>query len=377
MTLKAVTNQPVQLYAAPAYGQPGITFRVTNLDEVSTVWVDTDTTITASSTPLPPQASAVYDGSTDVWASTLSQNLIVSVDFAPGSLYYDNPVGVQIALSALGLATASNQVAQETAIPNNIAATGVPLLSNQQTMVQLATTTVSVGTPVLLPASGFSTISQIGYDGVLEFSALTTGTVLNVQHNWYEGGVQVAQDSFWIYPAAVVTPHLLYFRGPSKGSQLIVKFTAYGNAVTIINYENFQNGRIYDSDLWRTISGATFLGPGIIATATFDTPSNVIVSQEEAAVAGGGGSVQLFMPLWTGKARITLQSTSNAADASVQITGFADQNITQGYVYYGFTNAEGVLNDELVLPRAQCLMTVVNGNVNPKNLFFAITGEEY
>ena len=104
MTIKAVGIQPVQLYAAPAYGQSGSPFRVTNLDEVNSVSLDSDLTITAQSTSLPQQATVTYQGNRDVWASSLSATTTVLVDVDDDSLTWDNPIGVQIALNALGLA---------------------------------------------------------------------------------------------------------------------------------------------------------------------------------------------------------------------------------------------------------------------------------
>lgn len=126
MTLQNVGLQPVQLYAAPAFGGTGGKFRVTNTDETSTIYLDAIQTITAQSTPLPPQATITYGGNRDVWASSLSSGVSVLADVDQDSLTWDNPVGVQIALNDLGLATAANQVGQETAIPANIQVMGAP-----------------------------------------------------------------------------------------------------------------------------------------------------------------------------------------------------------------------------------------------------------
>jgi hypothetical protein len=340
----------------PVYNPAGATpgqVTIVNLDLTNPVYADYYNTVTGSSTLIGPLNSMTFDGTRTIYAN------------APAAA-----VQVLVVPGATGWTPSPIQQAEQ------IAASGVSLLSSPQLALQAAAAAVAVGTPVTEPASGYAAISQIGYDGVLQISALNTGTVLNVVHSWYEAGVQVATDSFWIYPAEVVTPHLLYFRGPTKGSQLRVTFTAYGNTVTIISYQIFQNSRVYESDIWRTVSGASFLGPGIVASATFDTASNVIASLEEATVAGGA-SVTLILPVWTGKARIALQSTSDVADASAAITAYSDQNITQGYAYYGFTDAQGVLDDDVELPRAQCTLILTNGNVNPKNLSVGITAAEY
>jgi hypothetical protein len=120
MSLKAVALQPVQLYAKPAYDQPGTKFRVTNNSETIPVYLDETPTITATSTPLPQQATVTYNGNRDVWASSLSSTPVL-VDVDADSLTWDNPVGVQIALDELGLATAALQNTQMTqGIPPNV-----------------------------------------------------------------------------------------------------------------------------------------------------------------------------------------------------------------------------------------------------------------
>ena len=118
MPIRAVGFEPVPIYRKPAYDKPGYGFRITNLDEVNPVYFETDnlTVTSQASSPLPQQASVTFDGSKDVWMSSGVQGRTVLVDFSPSSLTYDNPVGVQIALNALGLAkdTSVQQVLTQT-----------------------------------------------------------------------------------------------------------------------------------------------------------------------------------------------------------------------------------------------------------------------
>lgn len=168
MTLMAVSLQPVPLYQAIGIGIGGAggKFRVTNTDEVNTIYLDSVQTIGATSTPLPPQATVTYDGNRDVWASSLSGSVTVLADVDQDSLTWDNPVGVQIALNALGLATAQLQ--------NSQMAIGIPpyIPGLDSASEARMSATDSPYTLVTMPAAGrlwFATLSygvatESGYD---------------------------------------------------------------------------------------------------------------------------------------------------------------------------------------------------------------------
>lgn len=445
MTLKAVTNQPVQLYAAPAYGQPGITFRVTNLDEVSTVWVDTDTTITASSTPLPPQASAVYDGSTDVWASTLSQNLIVAVDFAPGSLYYDNPVGVQIALNALGLATASNQVTQtgainapaygpstlteqltqtgainapaygpstlaqqvtqQTQIPLNMKASGqgvtteiaaylasgsptgtpggVPLLTYRNSLVSQTSVALANATTVSFPSSGTLPVTQIGYDGLIELQAAGATTLLvncEIIVTWYDSGTVIDSQVYNVYAGqASTTPHSIYIKGPTRGTEFSISFTNNsGTAITITSCQIFQNSRVYTCDLWRTITGVFMCGTSAtLSIAGYETSGNFIGVENGVAVAAGVTEAYV-LPLYTGRVSIVGGTTSDTSDMQLYLSNSISPAAVQGILFDSFSDGVGIIVPTVWgMPRDQCTLNLRNTNAAGKNLSAAILGLDY
>lgn len=107
-----------------------------NLDTVNTIYMGTENSFGVSagspdSVPLAPQASMVADGSTD-WYAAIPTGQKAQLASLPGGTQFDNPVGVQIALSALGLATAANQNTQNnTALAtNNVLGTGIALPLN-------------------------------------------------------------------------------------------------------------------------------------------------------------------------------------------------------------------------------------------------------
>lgn len=124
MTIKAITYQPVPVYEAPAYpGQKGYGFRISNLDLANPVYFDTNLSSPTpqQSSPLPQQASVTFDGSRDVWMTSGVPGLTVLVDFSPSSITFDNPVGVQLALSATGVPPAVPGMASYTEIAGSAA----------------------------------------------------------------------------------------------------------------------------------------------------------------------------------------------------------------------------------------------------------------
>lgn len=105
MTIKAVGGtDPVPLYLKPAYGKPGRPFLLANTDTANPVYYSDNLTISGNSSVIEPQATVGFDGTRDVYASTLNPSVEVLVDHIPGGTQWSNPVGVQIALNALGLA---------------------------------------------------------------------------------------------------------------------------------------------------------------------------------------------------------------------------------------------------------------------------------
>jgi hypothetical protein len=417
VTLKSVIYEPRQLYAAPAYDRPGITFRITNLDEVNTIWLDTDQTITPNSTPLPPQASAVYDGSTDVWASTLTQGLAVAVDYAPGSLYYDNPVGVQIALNALGLATAANQVTQNntaaftndylggtapgalisaaglsvakdmlhanSGVTSELAALlasgspsgtpgGVPLLNLDQQVTQQ--TTLVVGSTTTL---GPFSIDQPSYVGALSFvNGAAGGASLTIFLNWTDGaGNNVHVDAINLWAGTGASPHIVMFEGPTRGTEVSITLTVSASS-TLNFYDFYQSSRIitkhqYRSNQWlaSNVTG-TVAGNGV--------PGNVVAVCNASGLAAGG-TTTFLLPMYIGRVMIYIQTSSGTSDMQCILRNAADPSAVgdQSLLLMNSTSAGIGFQNDVFLPYTQCSFSLHNGNAATKNLFAVITGTDY
>lgn len=109
-----VTLNAQPLAAAPVKGVDADPVMVVNLDEVNTVYLGSSAGQVVL--PLAPQASVTL--TPPVWASAPTP---LTVGILPGGTSWTNPVGVQVALSALGLATADLQNSQlSVGIPPNV-----------------------------------------------------------------------------------------------------------------------------------------------------------------------------------------------------------------------------------------------------------------
>lgn len=113
------------LGAAPEslFGPGQSSVLIINNDTVNTIWLGQSST--ALTIPLPPQAGVTVDGTSAWWGATLSA-AVVQCLILPGGAQWSNPVGVQVAIDALGLATAGNQVTGIAAVGTVNTTLGVP-----------------------------------------------------------------------------------------------------------------------------------------------------------------------------------------------------------------------------------------------------------
>ena len=101
----------------PGYGS----VLIVNNSEAETIWIGPQSAVTASDIPIAPQASVTLDGTVRWYGSTVADAGVVEVLVLPGGTDWQNPVGVEIALSSLGLATADLQTSQlNVGIPPNV-----------------------------------------------------------------------------------------------------------------------------------------------------------------------------------------------------------------------------------------------------------------
>jgi hypothetical protein len=160
---------------------PGLSGSVllVNNDTVKTIYVDQVPQVSPDSIPIPPQASMAVDTS-QVWWGLNTSGGIVQLLVMPGGTQWFNPVGVQVAVDALGLATADNQATQISAAGT----TNDTLISGIGLPVGAATEEGVAGV-----ASGIGTSN--GYLGGTESGALvgvSGNTIGKEMAAWVAGG---------------------------------------------------------------------------------------------------------------------------------------------------------------------------------------------
>lgn len=138
MTQIAVSRKVQRVYARGL--GPGC---IANTDTANPVYIGSNTGLTTSSTVLPPQASVAVDDA-DFFASTLSGPAVVVAQI-PGASQYNNPVGVQIALSALGLAKDTSVKATTTAVTGVNSTLGAPAQDGTVSAVESAVNAPAYG----------------------------------------------------------------------------------------------------------------------------------------------------------------------------------------------------------------------------------------
>lgn len=135
---------------------------------------------------------------------------------------------------------------------NQIAATGVPLLTKSNRLYQQAFPAVGPGNAA---GTGTLSVSQIGYEVLLsaQFPLGTASPFCEAQITWKDSttGFIVDTDSFILTGSTAVGGWSTNGKGPTKGDQMTVKVTnldaASSAAITITV---LQNSRVYPRDKW-------------------------------------------------------------------------------------------------------------------------------
>lgn len=136
---------------------------------------------------------------------------------------------------------------------DQIAATGVPLLTLSNRLYQQATPNVGHGATA---GSGHLAVTQIGYEILLnvQFGAGTANPFCQVDLVWVDTvtGFTIAHDTYYVPGATISGGFLTVGKGPTKANQLDVNVTNLDsvNPVTL-GVTVLQNSRVYPTDVWR------------------------------------------------------------------------------------------------------------------------------
>ena len=135
-----------------------------NASTTAVAYIDTTPNVNAgSSIPVPPQASISVDGSQQWWGASLSDSIIEML-ILPGGTEWQNPVGVQVALADLGLATEAEQVTQTGAINGVNTTLGTPA-QHADVTTTLPSALQAAGVPPYIPGLRSAALSQMSAAG--------------------------------------------------------------------------------------------------------------------------------------------------------------------------------------------------------------------
>lgn len=169
MPLKQVGQTPVDVYRAPAYNQPARTVVIHNADTANLVYYDREIgTIDSKSTFIEPLGTEVFDGTDDVWMSTLNSSVDVTVQVKIGSRSY---AGGQIAIQGNVNAT----------VTGNVVVTNTPAvtISGTPNVTLTGTNDVTIAGQVSALDVSAATVNVDGVAGIFPLgSNAVTGTIL-------------------------------------------------------------------------------------------------------------------------------------------------------------------------------------------------------
>jgi hypothetical protein len=384
-------TQPV--YNPAGSSNPGQVTLI-NLDPVNPAYVDYDYAVSVLSFEIGPLNSLTFDGTRTLYANAPVENLQLLI--VPGATGWTaSPVQAAIQIAASGLATADNQIAQETGIPANMLASGqgvtteiaaliasgevtgspggVPLLTLGQQLYGTSNTTIAANGSL---STGVLDIPQIGFEAFLDiYSAATLAAGVQISVVWFLNGTFADQRSYYIYPGtSSADPAVFIWNGTSRGNQCEITITNLGNGtLTIVGFQFNQNSRVYPSETFRStweINPATGL-----TMAANDIMADIICAQ--SSTVGASSSVTFQLPMYAG--RCIVSGSTNAGDNGMQliIKPTADPNVSPTPVNLA-SNAAGIIAPvEIYLPYAQCELELINNDAASHSLGASIIAAEY
>jgi hypothetical protein len=308
---------------------------IVNMDLVNNILVGSDQGDLFASSPntyvVGPLNFVAVDGSEDIWAIAASGT--PAVQFMPGvTNWAPSPVQSANQIAVAGLATAANQVIQttainagttatgvvnttlgtpaqdsiRTAIPQNIATTGVPLLTAAQVLQDGTGATLAASASQLIPSSGAYTANQVGF----EFYCAAQYSTVNGANpfyliiiNWFDSttGFLIDKEVFVGALGPIAGPQIpTRIKGPSRGDQVQVKLMNLDPAQTMkYNYALILNSRVLLAEQidWTVDSSENTLTlPGHTLANPLLPDSRTLGCVSDTALAASGTDAWVFPP---------------------------------------------------------------------------------
>jgi len=429
MSYTTVTVSANSAYGTPLAEQGDQPILVYNPSDNTNVYLSSNPSFTigqSDNVTLRPLMTIVLTNLTDNTYAATSGVSGVQLELMPAAAVGVSPVDVAIALSALGLATSANQNTQistegnieigvgtsnnylggtsagalistagitvakdmlhaNSGVTTELAALiasgsvtgtpgGVPLLSNAAQLISYGGT-ITGSTNMTL-----ATVTQISYDGFIEFGTASAGPgYLCVSLQWESAGGYVFVENYYLICGSTGSPATVYFRGPCKGESLLVtlSFNSGITSVVINNFYMYQNSRPFTQDRWYSDGQSTITYPGFTNTAVGMNMDNILHISDPNIAASG--SITYPLPMYCGRCSISGATPSNTTNYQMIIEAVSDfNNANSGVpIFNEFSNASGIISiQDQYLPKAQCQISLRNNAAAAETVNAAIvTGD--
>jgi hypothetical protein len=254
---------------------------------------------------------------------------------------------------------------------DSIAATGVPLLGAPNALLNAA--------PNVLPSTPYISanlpISQLGYEVAIRPAQSGAGAAapLMVEFTWLDSSatIAVASETWWVWPGVTTGDHIIYGKGPTKGSFLQVAIQNTSGTMTYsVPIQIWQRSHPYTRDDWRSRVYTT-TASGVSVT---NSDLSVSLIGYRLATIAAAGIDNTDLPLYSGPCFLYGQTASGAADMLLTVQSSADATAPAiGSKFFQFTTAaNGIFSQQIVLPRYQCRVQLKNNNAAAQACYYSL-----
>lgn len=262
---------------------------------------------------------------------------------------------------------------------NLIAATGVPLLRNEQ-----AVTSGTVG-PLAAGASGNAaggpfTLLAPSYDLTVTLTAAAGVANMNgvITLKWRDSTntTLLAQKSFGVI--ASVGGHAVTVTGPVRGARLTITFTnsASSGANITFTYTLVQTARLAANDLCRTITAPGTTPPSLVTWSGANNADSGILGNAAPSIAAGSNAAR-GLNMYNGPVQLQANTASGTTDLTFTITVFdTSLAVNATNILQATSDSKGNVNLQFLLPMVQCFINLINHNAGAQNCTFLVTTAE-
>jgi hypothetical protein len=331
MTQIPVTTHATQ--ALPALGGGVVTLYNSDLTNVAYVsysqWFAPGA---PNSVPIQPLANATLDASKAIYVAGLVAGQGPLFVAPGGTQLQPSPAQVAAQIGALGLATLSQQITQQTAIPNNMAVTGIPLLRLNSPIDSATNQPVAAGATA---TKGPYTMTQIGFYLWVAINVNASATVpfFIVTLNWTDAstGFQMNQDTF-VLPGAATGQQFAIF-GQVFSNQLTITFNNNDTLAGSYSFQLISTSQVHSVEPTILCEQLTKLVVPGYPGPTQNIDAGLVFATQIGVNPGGNQS--RIVPVYTGEVLsiVTEQGVGS---------GNATYKMTPAVTLYGFNSAEVV-----------------------------------